>query len=85
MIKILTKEEVREQLKELLEFCKENKILMYNFMLTIKKIRKEPEDKILDEKLKKQAEDYKKRNFHQQETELAENINKSVKGLSSHI
>ena len=29
-------------------------------MLTIKQIRKEPEDKILMDKLKKQAEDYKK-------------------------
>ena len=60
-MRILTKKEVREQLKKLLEFCKENQILMYNFMLTIKQIRKEPEDKILEEKLKKQAEDYKKK------------------------
>ncbi len=61
MMHILTKEEIKEQLKKLLKFCKENQILMYNYMLTIKQIRKEPEDKILMEKLKKQAEDYKKK------------------------
>ena len=60
---ILTKKEQKEQLKELIEFCKKdltNYCLMYNYMLTIKQIRKEPEDKILMDKLKKQAEDYKK-------------------------
>ncbi len=51
---------MKEQLKQLIEFCKENHCLMWNYMLTIKQIRKEPEDKILEEKLKKQAEDYKK-------------------------
>ncbi len=60
MLTILTKKEEKEQLKELLKFCKENHILMWNYMLTIKQIRKEPEDKILMDKLKKQAEDYKK-------------------------
>ncbi len=57
-----TKEEQEESVKELIEFCKENHCLMYNYMLTIKQIRKEPEDKILMEKLKKQAEEYKKKN-----------------------
>ncbi len=60
MIHILTKKEEKEHEKELLKFCKENHCLMYNFMLTIKQIRKELEDKILDEKLKKQAENYKR-------------------------
>ncbi len=85
MMETLTKKEVKEKLKELIKFCKENHILMYRYMLTIKQIRKEPEDKILMEKLKKQAEDYKKKSFHQREMELAEKINKSVNGLSSHI
>ena len=58
---ILTKKQVKEQLKELLNFCKENHCLMYNYMLTIKGIRKEPADKILMEKLKKQADDYQRR------------------------
>ena len=61
MMHILTTEEQKERLKELIEFCKENHCLMYNYMLTIKQIRKEPEDKILEDKLKKQAEDYKKK------------------------
>ena len=55
-----TKKEIKEQLKEIIKFCKENYCLMYNYMLTIKQIRKEPEDKILMDKLKKQAKDYKK-------------------------
>jgi len=54
-----TKKEQKESVKELIKFCKENHCLMYNYMLTIKRIREEPEDKILMEKLKKQAEDYK--------------------------
>ena len=58
---ILTKKEQKEHTKELIKFCKENHCLMYNYMQTIKRIRKEPEDKILMEKLKKQAEDYKKK------------------------
>ena len=61
MIYELTKEEQKEHVKELIKFCKENYCLMYNYMLTIKQIRKEPEDKILMEKLKKQAKDYKKK------------------------
>jgi len=61
MIKILTKKESKEQLKELLRFCKENYCLMYNYMLTIERIRNEPKDKILMDKLKKQAEKYKRR------------------------
>ena len=60
MISILTKKEEKKQLKQLIEFCKENHCLMYNYMLTIKRIRNEPQEKILHEKLKKQAEDYKK-------------------------
>ena len=60
MMHILTKKEEKEQLKELLEFCKENQTVMWNFMITVKGIRKEPEDKILMDKLKKQAKDYKR-------------------------
>ena len=56
---VLTKKEVEEQEKKLIKFCEENHCLMYNYMVTIEQIRKEPEDKILMEKLKKQAEDYK--------------------------
>ncbi len=58
----MTKKELREQLKGLLKFCKENHCLMYNSMQIIKQIRKEPEDKILREKLKKQAKDYQQKN-----------------------
>ena len=61
MLITLTKKEVKERLKELIGFCKENHCLMWNYMQTIKQIRREPEDKILDDKLKKQAEDYKKK------------------------
>ncbi len=61
MMSVLTKEEMKEHRKELIKFCKENHYLMYNYMLTIKRIRKEPEDKILMEKLKKQADDYQRR------------------------
>ncbi len=56
----VTKKMHKEMLKELIEFTKENQFLMYNYMRTIEQIRKEPEDKILDEKLKKQADDYQK-------------------------
>ena len=48
-------------LKELIEFTKENQSLMWNYMMTIKQIRNEPEEKLMHERLKKQAEDYKKR------------------------
>ena len=58
MMEILTKKEIKEHLKELLKFCKDNQTLMWNFMIMVKRIRKEPEDKILEEKLKKQAKDY---------------------------
>ena len=58
MMNVLTKKEMKEHREDLIKFCKENHCLMYNYMLTIKGIRKEPEDKILMEKLKKQAEDY---------------------------
>jgi len=61
MMEVLTKKEIKERLEELIKFCKENYCLMYRYMLTIKQIRKEPEDKILMDKLKKQAEDYKKK------------------------
>ena len=54
-----TKKERIEQKKELIKFCKKNFCLMYNYMLTIKQIREEPEYKLLMEKLKKQAKDYK--------------------------
>lgn len=59
MIRILTKKESKANLKELLKFCKDNQTLMWNFMIMVKGIRKEPEDKTLEEKLKKQAKDYK--------------------------
>jgi len=55
----ITKKQHRENEKELIKFCKENHCLMWNYMLTIKRIRNEPEHKILEEKLKKQAEEYK--------------------------
>lgn len=60
MIHEATKEEMKECLEELLKFCRENQSLMYSHMLTIKQIRKEPEDKILDEKRRKQVEEYQK-------------------------
>ena len=68
MIEILTKKQVKEQLNKLIKFCKENHCLMYNYMRTIEEIRKEPEDKRLMDKLKKQARDYK--------------VTKSKKGLA---
>ncbi len=61
MMEVLTKKQMEKDMKELIKFCKENHCLMYNYMITIKQIRKEPEDKILYEKLKKQAEDCKKK------------------------
>ncbi len=61
MITILTKKEVKEHEKELIKFCKENHCLMYNYMLTIKGIRKEPKEKILMERLRRQADDYQRR------------------------
>ena len=57
----ITKKQHKEMLKELLEFCKENQSLMWNHMQTIKQIRKEPEDELMHEKLKKQADDYQKK------------------------
>ncbi len=57
----ITEKQHKERLRELIEFTKENQSLMWNYMLTIKQIRKEPEDKLMHEKLKKQAEDYKKK------------------------
>jgi len=57
MMHVLTKKEKREHLKELLRFCKENHCLMWNYMLVIKQIRKEPEEKILEERIKKQIKD----------------------------
>ena len=35
MMYVLTKEEQKEQMKELIKFCKENHCLMYNYMSTI--------------------------------------------------
>ena len=61
MMHILTKKEEKEHQKELINFCKENHCLMYNYMLTIEKIRNEPEEKILMEKLKKQTKSYKEK------------------------
>ena len=64
MISTLTKKEQKEHLKELIEFCKKdltNYCLMYNYMLTIKNIRAEPENKLLMKKLKAQADAYKKK------------------------
>ena len=62
MMHTLTKKELKEHEKELIKFCKENYCLMYNYMRTIKQIREEPEEKLLMEKLKKQADEYKKKN-----------------------
>ena len=56
-----TKKEHEESVKKLIKFCKENYCLMYNYMLTIEQIRKEPEHKLMHERLKKQADDYQKR------------------------
>ncbi len=64
-----TKKEQKESVKKLIKFCKKdltNYCLMYSYMLTIKQIRKEPEDKILEKKLKKQAEDYKNKTKNNQ-------------------
>jgi len=41
MIHILTKKEEKEHEKELLKFCKENHCLMWNYMITIKEVRRE--------------------------------------------
>lgn len=63
MIYTPTKKEQKENLKELIEFCKKDLInycLMHNYMLTIKNIRAEPEEKLLMKKLKEQADAYKK-------------------------
>ena len=56
-----TKKQHKESVKKLIEFCKKNHCLMYNYMLTIEQIRKEPENELLMKKLKKQADDYQKR------------------------
>ncbi len=56
-----TNKEIKEMEKKLIKFCKENHVLMYNYMLTIKRIRAEPEEKLLMKKLMKQADEYKKR------------------------
>ena len=61
MMETVTKKMHKEMEKKLIKFCKENHCLMYNYMLTIEQIRKEPEDKLMDERLKKQADEYKKR------------------------
>jgi len=46
MMKILTKRECKERLKELLKFCKENQMIMWNFMLMIQRDRKSNEYKL---------------------------------------
>ncbi len=60
MLMIQTKKQQRESVKRLIKFCKDNHCLMYNYMLTIEQIRAEPEDKAMMERLKKQADDYKR-------------------------
>ena len=63
MMREVTTKEQTEHERELIKFCKKdltNYCLMYSYMLTIKQIRKEPEDKLMDERLKKQADDYKR-------------------------
>ncbi len=57
----ITEKQHKEMLKELIEFNKENQSLMWNYMLTIKQIRNEPKEKLMHERLKKQADDYKKK------------------------
>ena len=57
----VTKKQYKEMLKELIEFTKENQSLMWNHMMTIKQIRKEPEEKLMHERLRKQADDYQRR------------------------
>ena len=62
MIETLTKKQHEEHIKKLIQFCKDDKnyCLMYNYMRTIEQIRKEPEDKLMMERLKKQADDYQR-------------------------
>ncbi len=47
MMRILTKKEIKQHLKELLRFCKENQNLMWNFMLMVKNIRNEAGEKFI--------------------------------------
>jgi len=56
MIRILTKKEREEHLKRLLEFCKENQTLMWNFMIIVKNIRNEMKTKL--NKIKNELDEY---------------------------
>ena len=81
-MEIATKEEHKEQVKELIKFCKKdlgNHCLMYNYMLTIKQIRKEPEDKLMMERLKKQAEEYQEKARKEKARKLKEKSEKVMK------
>ncbi len=53
MFMTLTKNQIKEQLKEIIIFCKENHCLMWNFMMTVKTIKSEEREKIKMEKKKK--------------------------------
>ena len=56
MIRILAKKEREEHLKRLLEFCKENQTLMWNFMIIVKNIRNEMKTKL--NKIKNELDEY---------------------------
>jgi len=60
MMETVTKKQHKESVEKLIEFCEKNHCLMYNYMLTIEQVRKEPEDELLMKKLKKQADDFKR-------------------------
>ena len=70
MMKILTKKEIKEQLKELLKFCKENHITMWNFMIMVENIRKK-ERELLFEKLRNKL----KTRFNMKEKYIQELLN----------
>ncbi len=58
MIIEITKKQHKEMLEELIKFTKKNQTLMWNYMIVIKQIRREPEEKLMLKRLKKQAKDY---------------------------
>jgi len=62
MLMTVSKKQQKENVKELIKFCKENHCLMWNYMQAIERIRNESRRKELHKKLKKQAKDYKKLN-----------------------
>jgi len=83
-----TKKEIKEQLKEIIKFCKENYCLMYNYMLTIKQIRKEPEDKLMYERLKKQVrkrDNYRCQECFRHQNELTINTKAGMRPYRLHI